>query len=184
MSHHGGDPSKHLPLAELQARLAGRRPAPRDEGTVRALVTRQPDEGRAAHEALELDPADGAVGDRWSPGKKGTDNQITAMEWEVGEIIRNGQPVTLFGDNLVLDLDLSAANLPAGSAVAIGEVRLEVTPEPHTGCSKYLARFGGDALKAISARDVREERLRGIHFRVVEGGTVSVGDTVRVLHRG
>jgi len=153
-----------------------------------ALVTRQPDEGRTVHESLGFSVQGGADGDRWSPGKKGTSDQVTAMESGVGQIIANGQSLALFGDNLILDLALDARNLPAGSRIRIGDepdgVELEVTAEPHTGCHKYMGRFGAHALGAISRKDRRQQNLRGIHLRVVRSGTARVGDVVRVLERG
>jgi MOSC domain-containing protein YiiM len=182
--HHGGDPARHLSLAVLDAGLDGRVLAPRDRGRVVALVTRQPEGARTAHDQLRLSVERGAVGDRWTLGKHGTDNQITAMESGVGELIANGQSLTLYGDNLILDLALDAANLPTGSVLHVGEVVLSVTAEPHTGCAKYSARFGAAALKAISRPARSDQRLRGIHLRVVRGGVVRVGDAVVVAERG
>ena len=50
----------------------------------------------------------------------------------------------LAGDQLYVDLDLSVANCRRVRGSALGTV-LEVTAEPHTGCAKFHARFGGDA---------------------------------------
>lgn len=182
--HHGGDPTRHLPIEALDAALRGRARAPLSAGRVVALVTRQPGEGRAMHDALRLTVAGGAEGDRWTPDKHGTQNQITAMEAGVGELVANGQSLALFGDNLIVDLALDAENLPAGSRVRIGEdVLLEVTDKPHTGCYKYKARFGAAALQAISRKERASLRLRGIHFAVVGEGQVRVGDPVQVVSR-
>ena len=76
-----------------------------------------------------------------------------------------------------------AANLPAGSRVRVGAALLEVTPEPHTGCVKFRQRFGGDALRLTANPRLRELRLRGIYFVVVEAGEVAVGDPIAVLSR-
>jgi hypothetical protein len=48
----------------------------------------------------------------------------------------------LAGDQLFIDMDLSKANLPAGSRIAIGTAIVEVTAPPHTGCHKFVGRFG------------------------------------------
>ena len=182
---HGGDPARHLPLESVNAGLDARTPPPRDAGTVVALVTRQAGEARTAHEELRFGQEWGALGDRWSPVKHGMANQVTAMESGVGELIANGQPLDLFGDNLIVDLALDVGNLPPGSRLRLGkEVVLQVTDKPHTGCSKYRARFGADALTAISREDRRELRLRGIHLEVVRSGTVAVGDPIVVVSRG
>ena len=46
----------------------------------------------------------------------------------------------LAGDQLFVDLDLSGANLPRGSRLAIGTAIIEVTAVPHTGCKKFSSR--------------------------------------------
>ena len=84
----------------------------------------------------------------------------------------------LAGDQLFIDLDLSAANLPAGTRLAIGSAILEVTSQPHTGCAKFVSRFGLDAMKFVNSPVGRELNLRGINARVVQPGTVRVGDVV------
>jgi MOSC domain-containing protein YiiM len=106
------------------------------------------------------------------------------MEVGVAGLIANGQPWTLFGDQLFLDLDLSSENLPVGSAIAVGQAVLEVTPKPHKGCAKYQARFGPDALRFISRPDLRPRNLRGVYLRVVTEGWTRVGDAVKVERRG
>ena len=85
----------------------------------------------------------------------------------------------LAGDQLYVDLDLSVENLPAGSRLAIGSAVIEVSETPHTGCAKFSARFGGDALRWINSTTGRAHRMRGLNARIVTAGTVRVGDTVR-----
>ena len=71
-------------------------------------------------------------------------------------------------------------SLPAGSRLAIGdEVVVEVSEEPHTGCAKFSARFGSDALKFINSPEGRVLRLRGANARVIVPGTISTGDAIR-----
>jgi MOSC domain-containing protein YiiM len=96
----------------------------------------------------------------------------------------NGQDLGLFGDNLLVDLDLSRANLPAGTRLRLGECTLEVTPEPHNGCLKFKQRVGGDALRMTADPRFRDLRLRGIYVKVIEAGPVQVGDAIRVLSLG
>jgi MOSC domain-containing protein YiiM len=87
----------------------------------------------------------------------------------------------LAGDQLYIDLDLSAENLPAGTRLALGEAIIEVTPEPHTGCAKFVSRFGLDAMKFVNSSVGRALRLRGLNARVVQPGLIRTGDRVRKL---
>ena len=87
----------------------------------------------------------------------------------------------LAGDQIYVDLDLSLLNLPAGSRIQIGSAVLEFSEAPHTGCAKFSARFGNDALRFVNSPLGRELRLRGANCRVVVGGTVRPGDTITKL---
>ena len=85
----------------------------------------------------------------------------------------------LAGDQLHVDLDLSEANLPPGTRLALGTAVIEVTPEPHRGCAKFVERFGRDAMRFVNSPIGRELRLRGLNARVVVPGTVRPGDEIR-----
>jgi MOSC domain-containing protein YiiM len=87
----------------------------------------------------------------------------------------------LAGDQLFVDLDLSQANLPAGTQLSIGEAVIEITPQPHTGCNKFAARFGVDALRFVNSQEGRVLGLRGVNARVIQSGCVRVGDPVRKM---
>jgi MOSC domain-containing protein YiiM len=87
----------------------------------------------------------------------------------------------LAGDQLFVDLDLSDANLPPGTQLAIGTAVIEVTAEPHTGCSKFVERFGLDAMKFVNAPERKDLHLRGINARVVRSGVVRAGQAVNKL---
>jgi MOSC domain-containing protein YiiM len=65
--------------------------------------------------------------------------------------------------------------------LAIGSAVIEVTAQPHTGCNKFKARFGADALKFVNSPVGKELHLRGINAKVVQGGQIAVGDAVRKL---
>ncbi len=86
---------------------------------------------------------------------------------------------SLAGDNLYIDLDLSDESLPCGQRLAIGSVILEVTERSHTGCSKFSKRFGKDAMKFVNSPEGTKLHLRGIYAKIVQAGTVKVGDQVR-----
>jgi len=179
-----GDPSRHVPLARLEETLRALPAAPRDAGRVALLVRRHPDKSRETPSQVELGDGTGIPGDAW--GRAGNPDpaaQLAIMQVDVAELIANGQPLTLFGDNVFLALDLSMENLPAGSRVRLGGALLEVTPKPHNGCHKFAARFGRDAQRLVSMPELRHRNLRGIYMRVVEAGEVGVGDAVAVVTR-
>jgi MOSC domain-containing protein YiiM len=87
----------------------------------------------------------------------------------------------LAGDQLYLDMDLSKDNLPAGSRIAVGSAVLEVSALPHTGCHKFVSRFGLDAMKFVNSEVGKELCLRGINARVVQPGVVKVGHTAKKI---
>ena len=87
----------------------------------------------------------------------------------------------LAGDQLYVDLDLSAANLPPGTRLAIGSSVLEVTAQPHAGCRKFVDRFGLDALMFVNSPVGKRLHLRGINARVAQPGVVRRGDLIRKL---
>lgn len=183
-SNTTGDPARFLSLAELEEGLAAVPDRAEDAGTVAMLMRRCEGGRREILDRALLTPQGGMPGDAWS--RRSTPNpdmQIATMQAPVARLIANGQPVALFGDNLFLDLNLSAANLPAGTRLRAGGVLFEVTPKPHDGCKKFLARFGADALRFVQQPGTRHRNLRGIYLRVLEGGVVTVGDRIEVVWR-
>ena len=184
-SNSVGDPARFHTQEHLEHGLKALPMAPSDRGRV-ALLVRRGDGGlREVPARLAITPDGGFPGDAWGrrPEPK-PEAQITVMQVEVAELMANGQPLTLFGDNLFVDLDLSAANLPIGSQLRVGGAILEVTPKPHNGCKKFVARFGLAALQFMAKPELRARNLRGIYLRVVEAGEVSPGDSVVVIARG
>jgi hypothetical protein len=179
-----GDPARHLALAALEAALRERPAPPRDEGRVALLVRRLPDGTREVPERVRLTPEEGLPGDGWSRRPpRDPEAQLAVIGRDVAEVVAHGQPLTHFGDNLVVDLDLSAANLPEGTRLRVGEAVVVVTPKPHNGCLKFKGRFGQDALRFVQAPATRDQNRRGIYWKVVEAGEVAVGDPIRVLSR-
>jgi len=179
-----GDPSRHLPFTVLRDSLDALPAPPRASGRLGLVVRRTPDKSRETPEAVELRSARGVPGDAWDRQPNGNpEAALTVMQVDVATLIANGQPLTVFGDNLFLELDLSRENLPIGSRVRVGASLLEVTAKPHNGCRKFVARFGEDALRLVADPGLRHRNLRGIYMRVVERGTVTVGDPVEVMFR-
>jgi hypothetical protein len=180
-----GDPALQLGMPSLESGLAALSASPRDAGRVRLLVRRAHRGVRETPERVRLSGAEGLAGDAWGRElDRVLDAQLTVMEHAVAALIANGQPLALFGDQLLVDLDLSRENLPTGSRIRMGTALLEVTPQPHNGCQKFRARFGSEALRFVSRADLRHRNFRGIYVRVVADGDVSVNDPVEVVHRG
>jgi MOSC domain-containing protein YiiM len=179
-----GDPTRYATLEHLERSLAALPGAPITTGRVVLLVRRGEGGLRETLDRAHLAPDTGLPGDEW--GRRMEPNpeaQLTVMQIDVAELLANGQPVTLSGDNLFFELDLSAANLPPGSRLRVGGATLEVTPKAHNGCKKFQARFGPEALRFVSKPDLRHRNLRGIYMRVVQPGEVTPGDRVEVLVR-
>ena len=179
-----GDDARHLALDELEAGLAALPPPPSDHGRLTLIVARHADGTRHTHDQIELSPDGGVPGDRW--GRLLADRpemQLTAIRHDVAELIGNGQELTVFGDNLFVDLNLTADNLPVGTRLRVGQALVEVSPMPHDGCAKFKKRFGTDALRFVSGKALRAQNLRGIYWTALEPGTVRVGDAIEVLSR-
>jgi hypothetical protein len=180
-----GDVSYYCPLAALVAGLRSLASPSRDVGRLALIVRRRADGVRETPGRVRLTPEEGVPWDGWDRRPpRDLVAQLAVMRRPVAELIANGQPLTLFGDNLFVDLDISAANLPTGTRLRVGEAVVEVTPKPHNGCRKFQGRFGQDAFRFVQAPPTRDQNLRGIYWRVVEPGEAGVGDEIRVLARG
>jgi MOSC domain-containing protein YiiM len=172
---------QHRTRQELEAGLEEIRRAPADGGTLRLIVRRPAVDVREVLEAGTLDPGHGLVGDSWRTRDRHPepDTQLNIMNARaIALIARDPARWALAGDQLYVDLDLSEANLPAGTRLRIGSAIVEVTPEPHTGCAKFVSRFGVEAMKFVNSPMGRTLRLRGLNARVVQAGAVRVGDGV------
>ena len=184
----------HRTPEELAAFVPQLLDAPRDVGTLKLVVRRPAPGEREVLDEGELDLALGLVGDGWShrPSKTSADGgphpemQLNVMSARmVAFVAVDPERRPLAGDQLYLDLDLSHDNLPAGTRLTIGEpsVRgavIEVTEVPHTGCAKFVERFGAEAMRFVNGPVGRPMRLRGLNARVVVPGRVRPGDPVTV----
>jgi MOSC domain-containing protein YiiM len=177
-----------MAIDKLEAGLEEIRQSPRQDGLL-AMIVRRPRVGeREVVKHGELTAAEGLVGDRWRPKvgrhNDGIDVQLTLMNARAIALIAGEKSQwPLAGDQLFVDFDLSDENAPAGTRLAIGSAIVEVTPPPHTGCSKFSARFGPDAVKFVNSPAGRQLRLRGVNAKVVQAGTVRVGDAVKKLEQ-
>jgi len=183
-------PVKHLTMQELEAALEHLRDAPKDDGVLQLIVCRPNVDQREEMDQAELDPVKGLIGDNWivRPSSKTSDGsphpemQINIMNVRVTALVaQQRERWSLAGDQLYLDMDLSKENLPAGSRIQVGSAVLEVSPLPHTGCAKFVSRFGVDAMKFVNSAVGKELCLRGINAKVVQAGVVKVGQTAKKL---
>jgi hypothetical protein len=181
---------EHLAAAALDAGLDDIRRSPADCGRVELIVRRPVENEREVLDEGALDLTVGLVGDSWlargstrtADGLPPPDSQLNIMNARVAALVAgNPERRCLTGDQLYLDLDLSHSNVPPGTRLEMGTAVIEVTAIPHTGCSKFAARFGHDALRFVNSPVGRGLRLRGANAKVVVPGTVRTGDVVRKL---
>ena len=179
----------HLTTEQLEAGLEHIRQSPADGGSLLMIVRRPGTDEREVVEEAALDVDVGLVGDNWkargSPrtpdGKANPEAQITMINSRLLALLAQSEERwPLAGDQLVIDMDLSVDNLPAGTRLSIGSAMVEISAKPHTGCEKFEDRFGRDALRFISTPLGRSLRLRGVNTKVVRSGTIRVGDAATV----
>jgi MOSC domain-containing protein YiiM len=179
-------------MAELEAGLDYVRQAPPDAGRLEMIV-RRPDVGlREELGEGELDAHEGLVGDSWRrrrsrhtpDGSPHPHMQLTIMNARVASLVAQTRDRwALAGDQLFVDLDVSRENLPPGTRLGIGSAIVEVTATPHTGCGKFVARFGLDAMKFVNSPVGRQLQLRGVYVHVVRRGLIRPGDVVTKVDR-
>jgi MOSC domain-containing protein YiiM len=154
------------------------------------MIVRRPavDEREVVPRAM-LDLAEGLVGDTWRvrgsrttpDGLAHPEKQITVMNARAVALVAGpADRWPLAGDQLFVDLDLSVANLPAGSRLRIGPAVIEVSASPHRGCAKFAERFGEEAVRFFNSAVGSELRLRGLNARIVVPGQIRFGSVVRI----
>ena len=179
---------RHLTLDELNAGLPTIRQAPQDDGDLQ-MIARRPGIGeRDLVDEAELSLDEGLVGDNWRtrgqqqspPREPNPEAQLTLMGVRTADLVAGGDRDrwALAGDQLYVDLDLSRANLPPGSRIRLGSAVVEITAEPHPGCKKFVERFGMDAMNFVNSEEGKQMCLRGVNAKIVEAGTIRVGDRI------
>ncbi len=154
--------------------------SPQDAGKLEAIFLRPAEDQRESPHAARLSPQGGVDGDKWKSSGGHPRAQVTLMNSRILNLIAGSRERwSLAGDQLIVDLDLSANNLPAGQRLTIDDVVLEVSEVPHTGCGKFSRRYGTEAARFINAPARANLHLRGINAVVIKAGTVRVGSDVR-----
>ena len=181
---------KHLTMAELEAGLDEIRRSPKDQGVLELIVRRPQIGEREVLATGELDLVNGLVGDSWRrrgssrtpDGSSHPGMQLNIMNARaIALVAQQKERWSLAGDQLFINMDLSAENLPAGTQLALGSAVIEVTDQPHTGCTKFVSRFGLEAMRFVNSPVGRQLHLRGINAKVVQPGVIRVGDIAKKL---
>jgi MOSC domain-containing protein len=179
---------QYLSMTELEAGMEHIRQSPKDQGTLQMIVRRPSVDEREVLREGELNTIEGLAGDTWNvrvsvhstDGRPIINKQITIMNARTIALLAQSEAYwPLAGDQLYVDMDLSDDNLPPGTQLAIGSAILEVSPDPHTGCQKFSSRFGVEALKFVNSPEGKQLHLRGINTKVIQAGTIRVGDVVK-----
>jgi MOSC domain-containing protein len=179
---------RHLSTKEIEAGLDEIKQSPGNDGVLRLIVRRPQTGAREILAEAELDSVLGLVGDSWpqrrstrtADGSPHPDMQLNVMNARtIALLAQTKDRWPLAGDQLFIDLDLSEENLPPGTRLAVGSAVIEVTSQPHTGCGKFVERFGADAMQFVNSPTGRTLRLRGLNAKVVQPGRIREGDRVR-----
>lgn len=180
----------HRSREELELGLDVIAEAPKDHGRLEAIVVRPEHNERRPVNSVEISPEEGVKGDHWAKGcwKSLPDGrpdptvQICIMSARVIRLLAGDKahwPPA--GDQLFIDLDLSRSNLEPGQLLKLGGAVIEITDVPHNGCDKFVERYGLAATQFVNSKIGKENRFRGIYAKVIETGTISVGDTVEKI---
>ena len=167
--------------SELLRGLDILRGAPKDVGTLELIVARPAVDERVELASAELIVDGSLAGDRWNQGSRSSlKSQLTLMNVRATQLVAGDRSRwALAGDQLYVDFDLSRENIPPGTKLEIGAAVIEVSDQPHLGCEKFAARFGQAAREFANSPEGTAVNFRGINTRVVQAGTVRVGDRVR-----
>ena len=175
----------HLTQQELEAGLDEIRKSPENNGVLKLIVRRPETDQREVIAEGKLDPVVGLEGDNWlnrgsratADGSAHPEMQLNIMNSRVTALVaQDPDRWSLAGDQLYIDMDLSPENLPPGTQLAIGSAIIEVTAPPHTGCKKFVARFGRDAMMFVNSGLGKTLNLRGINAKVIKAGTIRTND--------
>ena len=181
---------RHLTTKELEADLETIRQSPEDNGILKLIVWRPRENEREVLEEGELNSIEGLVDDNWkirasshtANGSAHPDMQLNIINSRVAALVaREKSRWQLAGDQLYIDLDLSDENLPPGTQLAIGSAIIEVTAQLHTGCRKFVERFGLDTMRFVNSPIGKKLHLRGINAKVVQTGRIQVNDLAKKI---
>ena len=180
----------HLSADQLEKGVDHILDSPQEDGELQLIVRRPDVDQRETPDVARLDVKEGLVGDNWlargsrhmPEGVADPEMQLNIMNARVVDLVAQAEDRwALAGDQLFVDMDLSHENLPPGTQLALGDAIIEVTEPPHTGCRKFSARFGVDAMVFVNSGRGKTLNFRGICAKVVQSGDITVGDLARKL---
>ncbi len=183
----------HRSRAAMDACMPHIEAAPTGVGVVTLIVQRPAKNERQVVGEGRFEVGQGLVGDSWlargnrkmADGRADPEAEVTLMSSRaIAAVAGEGGDWLPAGDQLFVDLHLGEASLPSGSELHVGEAVLVVSAKPHTGCAKFSARFGVDAMRFVNSPVGRTLRLRGVNARVARAGRVRTGDPIRVVRAG
>jgi hypothetical protein len=183
-------PEKPVTEAELAAALPAILAAPQDIGVVRLLCSRPKPNARIFPDVITLTRAAGVGGDfemarPWlvlPDGSPDPQNQVSIIAWQVLDLVwRDRDRIAHPGDNIAVDMNITARNLPVGTLLSAGTAVLRISEEPNDGCVKWKVRCGPAAYHWTMAKPNRPLRLRGLFCSVEQDGELRLGDTLRRL---
>ena len=137
---------------------------------------------------LTLTRGRGIPGERWetAPWLKLEDGsghpgiQVSILPRRVLDLVwRDREAVVHPGDTFVCDLDMTEANLPTGTLLAVGTAVLKVSEVWNDACAKWKVRHGEAAFDWVRAHP--DLRLRGVLCSIEQDGVIRNGDAVEVL---
>jgi hypothetical protein len=178
---------QHRSTLELEQGLADVLASPKESGRLESIFIRPAKNERRQLMWAVLTPGSGMDGDRWAKdsfykvnGKSDPRCEVSLMNTRFLRLVAGDEDaLCLAGDNLIVDLDLSESNLPAGTRLAVGkDVVLEISDRVHTGCSKFQSRYGKEARDFANSQQGKSLHLRGRYARIIKGGKINVGDAV------
>jgi MOSC domain len=181
---------QYLSITELEAGMDHIRQSPKEDGVLRMIVRRPDVDEREVINEGQLNTTEGLEGDTWKTrgsshtvdGSANVNSQITVINARTIALLAQDEVRwSLAGDQLYIDMDLSDDNIPPGTRLAIGSAIIEVSAQPHSGCKKFSSRFGVEAMKFVNSPEGKRLHLRGINTRVVQAGTIRVGDVIKKI---
>lgn len=181
---------KFVTQPEIDQRLSSVLDSPKDQGTVEMIVVRPFKNQRKTLIHVLFSPEAGVTGDNWktqcwkklNDGQSDPDVQVAIMNARMIDMLTDDKAHwPLAGDQLFVDFDLSVTNLSPGDQLQIGDAVLQITAEPHRGCSKFKQRFGELAMHCVNSAQGDAHRLRGIYAKIISAGNVSVGDVIHKI---
>lgn len=177
----------HVTTAECEAALAHILAAP-SEAAIEVLCHRADYGARDFRDHLNLTVAAGIEDERWmkkpwlrlEDGSPDPRIQVSILQKRVLDLCWRDRDTVVFpGDTMIVDMDLSQANLPVGTRLEAGSAVLEVSDKFNDACAKWKVRHGRDSYDWINRPEHVTHRLRGVLCKIVQDGTVRLGDVLQ-----